>query len=322
VKLIAQLKLLPAPEQVEVLRATLERANAACDHVSPVACESGTFREYALRTLVYGDLRATYGLGAQIAQHCMAKVADAYTRDSTRQHRFRPTGSLAFDDRNLSYALPAASVSIWALKGRQSIPFACGERQGRLLQTRRGESDLVYSNGQWFLLATCEVAEPAPGDLDDAVDLAYPAGHFDGEGCIRMSKRANASTARLIVTVTCCYTPTLAIYRARYGGRTRRVQAKGKPLFRWELFDRATILAFLQTMRPYLQEKAPQVDAALAYLVAHARLYRPGQANAELTALSQSTCILLRDLKHSRPDCSDLPTGESARAKLTAFRRG
>jgi putative transposase len=97
---------------------------------------------------VYGDLRATYGLGAQIAQHCVAKVADAYTRDSTRQHRFRSTGSLAFDDRNFSYALPAASVSIWTLKGRQSIPFACGARQGRLLPTRRGESDLVYSKRQ------------------------------------------------------------------------------------------------------------------------------------------------------------------------------
>jgi hypothetical protein len=130
VKLSAQLKLLPTAEQAAILRATLETANAACDHVSRVAWDTRTFREYALRQLVYGDLRATYGLGAQIAQHCVVKVADAYTRDRTQQHLFRPTGSLAFDDRNLSYALPPASVSIWTLQGRQSIPFTCSGTNG------------------------------------------------------------------------------------------------------------------------------------------------------------------------------------------------
>ena len=155
--------------------------------------------EYALRKLVYGDLRTTYGLGAQIAQHCVAKVADAYARDRTWQHRFRSTGSLAFDDRNLSYALPAASVSIWTLQGRQSMAFVCGAapwpqatrtlrarsgRQWPLLQTRHGESDLVYSKGQWYLLATCAVAEPAPGDLDDAlgVDLGVVNIATDSDG--------------------------------------------------------------------------------------------------------------------------------------------
>jgi putative transposase len=193
VKLIAQLKLLPTPEQAAVLHATLERANAACDHASRVAWQTRTFREYALRKLVYDDLRAIYGLGAQIAQHCVAKVADAYTRDRRSQHRFRPTGSIAFDDRNLSYALPDHSISIWTLDGRQSIPFVCGERQWELLQARRGESDLVYSKGQWYLLATCEVEEPAPGDLDDAlgIDLGVVNIATDSDGKIHTGSTVN-----------------------------------------------------------------------------------------------------------------------------------
>ena len=197
-KLIAQLKLLPTAEQADALRATLEKANAACDDVSRVAWESGAFREYALRKLVYGDLRTTYGLGAQIAQHCVAKVADAYARDRTRQHRFRATGSLAFDDRNLSYALPAASVSIWTLHGRQSMAFVCGERQWQLVQTRRGESDLVYRKGQWYLLATCAVEEPAPGDLDDAlgVDLGVANIAPDSDGEVHCGRAINTVRAR------------------------------------------------------------------------------------------------------------------------------
>jgi hypothetical protein len=186
VKLIAQLKLRPTPEQADALRAPLETANAACNYVSQVAWDSGTFREYALRKLVYGELRATYGLGAQVAQHCVAKVADAYAHDRATRRTFELHGAIAFDDRNLSYALPDASVSNWTVRGRERIAFVCGARQWQLLQTRRGESDLVYSGGQWHLLATCEVEEPAPGDLDrdDAlgVDLGVVNIATDGDG--------------------------------------------------------------------------------------------------------------------------------------------
>jgi IS605 OrfB family transposase len=198
VKLIAQLKLLPTPEQAEALRATLETANAGCDYVSRVAWERNTFREYALRKLVYGDLRATYGLGAQIAQHCVAKVSDAYAHERTTRHTFKPHGSIAFDDRNLSYALPDGSVSIWTVRGRERIPFVCGERQWQVLQTRRGESDLVYSGGRWYLLATCEVEEPAPGDLDDAlgVDLGVVNIATDSDGEIHSGRAINNVRAR------------------------------------------------------------------------------------------------------------------------------
>jgi IS605 OrfB family transposase len=200
VKLIAHLKLRPTPEQADALRATLETANAACDYASQVAWDTHTFREYALRKLVYGELRVTYGLGAQIAQHCVAKVADAYAHDRDTRRTFKPHGSIAFDERNLSYALPDASVSIWTVRGRERIPFVCGERQWQLLQTRQGESDLVYSNGQWYLLATCDVEEPAPGDLDPSdalgVDLGVVNIATDSDGEVHSGHAVNNVRAR------------------------------------------------------------------------------------------------------------------------------
>ena len=50
-------------------------------------------------------------------------------------------------------------VSIWTLEGRTRIPYVLGERQRRLLENQQGESDLVYHDGAFFLLATCNVRE-------------------------------------------------------------------------------------------------------------------------------------------------------------------
>lgn len=70
------------------------------------------------------------------------------------------------------------------LDGRQMIPFVCGERQLELLARRRGESDLVYSGGKWFLMATCEVDEPEAGDIDGflGVDLGVDHIAVDSNG--------------------------------------------------------------------------------------------------------------------------------------------
>jgi putative transposase len=42
-KLTAQLKLLPTPEQADSLKRTLEAANAACNYISNMAWETRTF---------------------------------------------------------------------------------------------------------------------------------------------------------------------------------------------------------------------------------------------------------------------------------------
>jgi hypothetical protein len=50
-KLTAQLKLLPTPEQANALKHTLRAANAACDYISQVAWETRTFGKFALQKL-------------------------------------------------------------------------------------------------------------------------------------------------------------------------------------------------------------------------------------------------------------------------------
>ena len=114
----------------------------------------------------------------------LAKVGDAYKLDKKTERTFRPLSAVAYDDRILSYNLHKSSVSIWTLEGRQTLPFVCGERQRALLQSRMGESDLVERRGEWYLLATCDVIDPTPQDVDDAlgVDLGVTniASYSDG----------------------------------------------------------------------------------------------------------------------------------------------
>ena len=76
-KLVAALKMMPTPDQERVLSDTLARCNEACTWLAGVGFESGTFRQFDLHKLAYGDLRARFGLTAQAAVRSIAKVADA-----------------------------------------------------------------------------------------------------------------------------------------------------------------------------------------------------------------------------------------------------
>jgi putative transposase len=57
------------------------------------------------------------------------------------------------------------------LDRRQTIPFVCGERQRTLLEHQRGESDLVFAFGSWYLFATCEVETPELFEADSALGI-------------------------------------------------------------------------------------------------------------------------------------------------------
>jgi putative transposase len=183
-KLTAQLKLLPTPEQADALKRTLESANAACNYISDVAWARRTFGKFALQKLCYQDVRETFGLAAQMTIRALAKVGDAYKLDNETKRTFRPHASIAYDERILSFALPDSSISIWTCDGRQLIPFVCGERQRAMLTARQGESYLLFHRGDWYLLVTCTVEEVALQDVDSAlgIDLGVSNIATDSDG--------------------------------------------------------------------------------------------------------------------------------------------
>ncbi|MET0344332.1 MAG: transposase [Polyangiales bacterium] len=157
-KLVVQVQLRATPKHKDALGRTMRAANAACDWLSERAFESGTFAQYALHKLAYADCRQAFReLSSQVVVRCIAKVADAYKLDRNVQRSFRPLGSIAYDARILSWQ--GEAVSIWTIEGRQRIPFVCGDRQRELLTHEVGETDLVFSEGRYYLFVTVDVPD-------------------------------------------------------------------------------------------------------------------------------------------------------------------
>ena len=158
-KLVANLKLQPTPQQAESLKQTLERCNSACNWISAQAWKEETFRQFDLHKLLYPQIRQHFDLAAQMAVRCIAKVADAYKLDKETQRTFRPLGAQPYDDRIFRF-VSNDHISIWTLSGREKIHFVCGEHQRRLLEHRKGEVDLMFVRGHWYIAAVCDFDDP------------------------------------------------------------------------------------------------------------------------------------------------------------------
>ncbi len=197
-KLVAQVKLQPTPEQASALLQTLETANAACNSLSAWAWEHQTFGQWAMHKAQYNALRTEFRLPAQIAVRVIAKVSDAYKLDKQIMRTFRTHGSIAYDARILTWRTEKQFVTISSLTGREKISYVCGQMQKQLLAHQQGETDLVYRDGQFYLLTTCNVIEPEPQDVEDAlgVDMGIANLATDSDGNPYSGKTVNALRKR------------------------------------------------------------------------------------------------------------------------------
>lgn len=230
-KLAVQVKLLPSPGQAAALEATLHTCNDAANRVSATAFGMKSRRNYDVRKRTYQDLRAA-GIGSQAAQHVIKKVCDSYAtlkaniragnlgepgarrrvKAESEPIRFRPDAAQPYDQRNLSIALDARTVSLWTVPGRlKNVPLT-GSRAHleQLADHRCGQCDLICRDGMWFLAVTIDVPDPDLREPDGwlGVDLgiANIATTSDGQ---RMAGRA------------------LNRYRRRQLALRRKLQAKG-----------------------------------------------------------------------------------------------
>lgn len=192
-KLTAQAKLVPTQAQAESLKRTMEAANATANFASQLAWDSRVFGRVPLQKLVYHPMRQEFGVSAQSACLIGRKVADAYKLDKETIRQFRPLGAVAYDDRILAWKLDKQTVSIWTMDGRMTIPFVAGDYQTKLLSGQRGETELVYRSGEFYLMSTCNVQEQPVVSADDflGIDLGVTNIAVDSDGEIHSSKTVN-----------------------------------------------------------------------------------------------------------------------------------
>lgn len=183
VKIVANIRLDPVNGQHNLLKVTLETCNEACNWISAQAWEAQTFRQYDLHKLVYHEVRGRFGLTAQVAVRCIAKVADAYKVFKGKRRAFRKHAAQPYDDR-IFRIISDDRLSIWTLDGREKVDYRCGAYQRQLLGHRKGESDLMLVRGVFYLACVCDIEEPTKLDVDTflGIDLGIVNIAVDSDG--------------------------------------------------------------------------------------------------------------------------------------------
>jgi putative transposase len=206
-ELTLQLQLLPDAEQATRLQATVERFNAACPWLAEQAFAQRRANKVVLQRQYYTDLRARFGLSAQMAVRCIARVVGAYKRDKRRCPTFRPHAAMPYDQRLMSFK-GLDRVSLLTLEGRVLVPFVMGAYQRERFTEAKGQCHLVLrDDGRWFLLVIVKLPNPAPLPITDflGVDL----------GVVNLATTSDGTTHSGAGVEAC---------RTRYARRRQRLQ--------------------------------------------------------------------------------------------------
>lgn len=169
-KLTLKIKLLPSEEQAKFLIDTIKETNSACDSISKVAWDNKVFNQFKIHKLCYHDIKSSRNLSAQVVVRAISKVADSYKIDRKVKRKFRPLGSITYDARILTYK-PDNIISLWTVGGRQKIPFIC--HNPNYLPYIKGEADLVYKKGKFFIFQTIEVPDEEIKDVEDFIGVDF-----------------------------------------------------------------------------------------------------------------------------------------------------
>jgi len=211
--LTVKVKLLPNSEQKQQLLATMEAFNKACDMVSVDAFACRCFNKFAIQAKLYRRIREEFRLSAQLTVRCISKVVESYQTDimNIRErnkrkapdmpkeelvvHTFRPHSAMVYDQRILSWK-GLDNVSITSLDGRLIIPTVVRGKYAPLEMSRvKGQADLIYIDGRFYLCVIVDVPEEAPITPDGylGIDLGVVNLAVDSDGNTYEGKRVEES---------------------------------------------------------------------------------------------------------------------------------
>ncbi len=190
-------KLSPTPQQHKLLLSTIHAFNDACNDIAQTAFNIKSANKFKLQTLVYRDIRQKHGLSAQLTIRAIAKTAEAYKRDKNVKPTFKPEGAIVYDQRILSWK-GLEKASLVTLQGRIEVPIVVGAYQKQKLNRIRGQADLIYRDGEFYLAVVIDAPEPSKFAVTDVlgVDLGIVNLAVDSDGQVFSGDKVEAVRKR------------------------------------------------------------------------------------------------------------------------------
>jgi len=167
-------KLQATPQQASKIDATLQAFCDACGYVNQEVPEKLT-NELAMQSLIYQEVRARFGLSAQLAIHAIRRVSG--NRKTAKQKgkpvkEFRPT-SATYDVRTFSFREKDWTVSLTMNGGRERFKLSIGNFQrGKLKGQSPKSATLVKTRkGEYYLNIQLESLPPEPEKTDKVLGV-------------------------------------------------------------------------------------------------------------------------------------------------------
>jgi putative transposase len=195
--LTVKAKLITSQEQHDSLLKTMEKFNEACNFISVFAFKKKIFGKIGIQKKLYYEIREKYGLSAQMTVRAVGKVAESYKVDRKTLHKFDPHGAIVYDQRILSYK-SADVISILTLDGRIEVGIQYGEYRKLEANRVKGQADLIYKNGTFYLMIVVDLPDAEPILPDDVlgvdlgiVNLATTSDGktYSGEKCTKVRQK-------------------------------------------------------------------------------------------------------------------------------------
>jgi IS605 OrfB family transposase len=158
-------KLLPTPEQHQLLLETINQVNAASNWLSPIVREKRTVNKIALQKVVYQELKERFNLPAQYVVRVIARVCNAYKALPKKSRfdkviEFSEFSTIDLDQRLLAFK-GIDRVSIAIIRGRLVMPIVFGRYFAAKIGFRRGHAKLIYRRdiNAFFIAVAADVPE-------------------------------------------------------------------------------------------------------------------------------------------------------------------
>ena len=183
-------KLAPTPEQRAELDATMLAFADACNWIADVARREHTTNKVKIQHACYTDVRAQFGLSANLAIRAIARVCAALKVKARAHSIFEPT-SIDYDQRIFSFREWDWTFSLTLLRSRARLDTVLGDYQkGRLKGHMPTSATLVKRrNGTYFLHVQIKGQAPHPHDAQDVLgvdlgrtDIAHTSDNQDWSG--------------------------------------------------------------------------------------------------------------------------------------------